>query len=464
MLKIFNTLSGKKEIFKPIKKDKINLYVCGVTVYDFCHIGHGRTFVVFDMIVRYLRFSGFQVKYVRNITDIDDKIILKSIQEKTTIDSFATYMIKEMHKDFNLLGISPPDEEPRITNYINDIIKIIIELIEKKHAYINKNGDVIFSIDSYLNYGTLSRQSLTLLKSGLRIPINNMKKNPLDFVLWKISNKEEYSWNSPWGKGRPGWHIECSAITNVFFNNSIDIHGGGSDLLFPHHENERTQSMCFNDKSIINFWMHTGMVIINNQKMSKSLGNVHFLRNVLKDYDSEVLRYFFLATHYRHPIYYCEKNLDQAYTSLQYLYTALYNTNPCSNNEEGVSFDFEFYKAMNDDFNTPKVFSIFFKIARKINFFKNKDVSKSDKLAFRLKYLANNLGFLLQKPEDFLQKKTTLNSCTLKKIKSLIEKRNIARKLKLWEKADNIREKLMSLDIIVEDLPDKTIWRKNKKT
>ncbi|QCI22919.1 cysteine--tRNA ligase [Buchnera aphidicola] len=463
MLKIFNTLSGKKEIFKSIKKDKINLYVCGVTVYDFCHIGHGRTFVVFDMIVRYLRFSGFQVKYIRNITDIDDKIILKSIQEKTTINSFATYMIKEMHKDFDLLGISRPDEEPRVTHYINDIIEMIRKLITKKHAYINKNGDVIFSIDSYLDYGTLSRQSLILLKSGLRIPINNMKKNPLDFVLWKVSSPEEYSWNSPWGKGRPGWHIECSAITNVFFDNSIDIHGGGSDLLFPHHENERSQSICFNDKSIINFWMHTGMVIINNQKMSKSLGNAHFLRNVLKDCDSEVLRYFFLATHYRHPIYYCEKNLDQAYTSLQYLYTALYNTNPCLNNEEGVNFDFEFCKAMNDDFNTPKVFSIFFEIARKINFFKNKDISKSNKFAFRLKDLANNLGFLLQNPKDFLQKKTTLNSSTLKIIKSLIEKRNIARKLKLWDKADNIREKLMSLDIIVEDLPNETIWRKNKK-
>ncbi|QIQ42050.1 MAG: cysteine--tRNA ligase [Buchnera aphidicola (Microlophium carnosum)] len=465
MLKIFNTLTGKKEIFKPIIKDKINLYVCGVTVYDFCHIGHGRTFVFFDILVRYLRFSGFEVKYIRNITDIDDKIILRSAKEKTNIHSFTSSMIKEMHKDFNLLGISPPDEEPRVTDFITNIIQIIMKLIQKKHAYKNKNGDIVFAIDSDPNYGTLSRQSLILLKSGLRIPVNNMKKNPIDFVLWKISDQEEYSWDSPWGRGRPGWHIECSAITSIFFNNAIDIHGGGSDLIFPHHENEKSQSTCFNNKSIINFWMHTGMVIINNQKMSKSLGNVHLLRNILKNYDPEVLRYFFLSTHYRHPIYYCEKKIDQAYIALKYLYTALCNTNPFVNNKENVKFEFEFefYDAMNDDFNTPRAFSIFLKIARKINFFKKTDILKSNQLAFILKYLANNLGFLLQNPEDFLQEKTTLNSCELKEIELLIEKRNIARQLKLWKKADNIREKLISLNVILEDLPDKTIWRKNKK-
>ncbi|MCU4136756.1 cysteine--tRNA ligase [Buchnera aphidicola (Sitobion miscanthi)] len=459
MLKIFNTRTRKKEIFKPIQKDKINLYVCGVTVYDLCHVGHGRTFVFFDIMVRYLRFSGFQVEYIRNITDVDDKIILKSSKENSTISSFTTSMIKEMHKDFKLLGIDSPNKEPRVTDHIDNIINIIQELIKKKHAYINNNGDVVFSVDSDANYGFLSRQSLHSLKSGVRVPINNMKNNPLDFILWKIFNKE-CSWNSPWGRGRPGWHIECSAITDAFFKNVIDIHGGGSDLLFPHHENEMSQSICFNNKSIINFWMHTGMVIINNQKMSKSLGNVYLLRDVLKKYEPEVLRYFFLSTHYRHPIYYCEKNLDQAYMSLKYLYTALYNTHPLSNNEEGINFQLDFHNAMDDDFNTPKVFSIFFKIARKINFFKNKDILKTNKFSFRLKYLANNLGFLLQKPEDFLQKKTTLNSSILKKIKFLIEKRNIARHLKLWKKADDIRKELISLDIILEDLPDGTVWRK----
>lgn len=462
MLKIFNTLTKRKEIFKPIVKNKINLYVCGVTVYDFCHIGHGRTFVAFDMIVRYLKCLGFKVQYVRNITDIDDKIILKSIQKKTNIYTFTTSMIKEMHKDFSSLGIDPPNEEPRVTEYIENIIDFIEQLIKKKYAYINWNGDVVFSVNRDYDYGILSRQSLQSLKCGLRVPLDSMKKNPLDFVLWKISDKKEFSWNSPWGNGRPGWHIECSTISSVFFNDSIDIHGGGIDLLFPHHENERAQSRCLNSKSIVNFWMHAGVVIFNNNKMSKSLGNVHLLRDVLVNYNAEVLRYFFLSTHYRHPVYYSENSLKQANTSLTYLYTSLYNTNPISNNEEGILFQEDFYESMNDDFNTPKVFSIFYQIAHKINFFKKKDLLKSNKLAFRLLFLANQLGFLFQKPEDFLQKKDILNSLEIKKIELLIKKRNIARQLKLWEKADNLREKLMSLDIILEDFPDKTIWRKKK--
>ncbi len=460
MLKIFNTLTKKKEIFTPIQKNKINLYVCGVTVYDLCHIGHGRTFVAFDMIVRYLRHSGFQVKYIRNITDIDDKIISKSIKDKININVLTTAMINEMNKDLSLLGIDSPDKEPRVTEHINDIIEIIIKLIKNEYAYISENGDVIFSINSDRNYGILSRQSLQSLQSGLRIPLNNMKKNPLDFILWKVSEKKEYSWDSPWGRGRPGWHIECSTITNVFFKNSVDIHGGGSDLIFPHHENERSQSVCLNNKSIVNFWMHTGVVIINNQKMSKSLGNVCLLRDILKNYNSEIIRYFFLSTHYRHPIYFCEKKIQQVCRSLNILYTSLYNTNPVKNNEEGMNFENEFYNAMNDDFNTPKVFSIFLKLAHKINYFKKKDALKANKLAFRLRSLANFLGFLSEKPKIFLQKKEKLNLSLVKKIELLIEKRNTARQLKLWKEADNLREKLTSLDVLLEDLPDKTIWRK----
>ncbi|QCI23995.1 cysteine--tRNA ligase [Buchnera aphidicola (Macrosiphoniella sanborni)] len=460
MLKIFNTLTGKKEIFTPMKKNKINLYVCGVTVYDFCHIGHGRTFVAFDMIVRYLRLIGFKVKYVRNITDIDDKIIKKSIEEKIEINTLTDLMIKAMNKDFSLLNILPPDEEPRITDYIDNIINIIKKLIHNKYAYFNQDGDVIFSIDSDPNYGTLSRQSLKYLKSGLRIPINHMKKNPLDFILWKVTNKKEYSWNSPWGRGRPGWHIECTAINNVFFKDCIDIHGGGSDLLFPHHENERSQSKCFNHQAKINFWMHTGIVITKNQKMSKSLKNVYFLKDILKDYDSEILRYFFLATHYRHPIHYCQKNLKQAYISLKYLYTSLHNTHPLDNNQEGMNFELFFYDAMNDDFNTPKVFLIFSQIARKINFFKTQNILKANKLSFRLKKLANFLGLLLKKPQDFLQKKSMLTLDSEKKIELLIERRNIARELKQWKEADKIREELISLDVIVEDFFNQTQWRK----
>ncbi|ANZ22675.1 cysteinyl-tRNA synthetase [Buchnera aphidicola (Diuraphis noxia)] len=458
MLKIFNTLSKKKEIFKPINTNKVNLYVCGVTVYDFCHIGHGRTFFVFDIIVRYLRFRGFKVKYIRNITDIDNKIILKSIKEKTNINILTTNMINAMHEDFSLLGILPPDEEPRITDYINNIIEIISQLIDSKHAYINENKDVLFSVNSYCDYGILSGQSIKSLQSGLRIPLNNTKRNHLDFLLWKNSKNNEPSWNSPWGKGRPGWHIECSAINNVFFKNAIDIHGGGSDLLFPHHENERSQSMCFNNKLIINFWMHVGIVISNNEKMSKSLGNTYLLRDILKNYNAEVLRYFFLLTHYRHPVSYNEKNLQQAYISLKYLYTSLYNTYPVPNIDEGIDFEHEFYNAMNDDFNTPKVCSIFFKIARKINLFKRENALKANKFAFRLQSLGKLLGFLSQNPEDFLQKKYSFKESTFITIEKLIKKRNILRKCKLWKEADDIRKKLASLDVILEDCPDKTIW------
>ncbi|QCI22316.1 cysteine--tRNA ligase [Buchnera aphidicola] len=460
MLKIFNTLTKKKEIFQPINKNQVNLYVCGVTVYDFCHIGHGRTFVIFDMISRYLRLCDFKVQYIRNITDIDDKIILKSIKEKISINTLTTNMIDKMHQDFSRLGILPPDKEPRVTDHIDDIIKIIMKLIQKKHAYVNQNGDVFFSVNSYCDYGVLSGQSINSLQSGLRVPLNSTKKNTLDFLLWKSAKTNECFWNSPWGKGRPGWHIECSAINQVFFQNSIDIHGGGSDLIFPHHENERSQSVCCNNKFIVNVWMHTGVVITNNQKISKSLGNVVLLREVLNDYNSEVLRYFFLSTHYRHPMNYSITSLQQSYISLKYLYTSLYNTNPISNIEEGMDFESEFYKSMNDDFNIPKVFSIFFNIAKIINFFKTKNVLKANKFAFRLKYLGNLLGFLSQPPKDFLQNKHTLKKSIIEKIEKLIKKRNIARKFKLWKEADDIRNELISLDIILEDLPDRTIWRK----
>ncbi|QCI24522.1 cysteine--tRNA ligase [Buchnera aphidicola (Muscaphis stroyani)] len=460
MLKIFNTLTCKKEIFKPIINNKINVYVCGVTVYDLCHIGHGRTFVVFDMIVRYLRDSGFQVTYIRNITDVDDKIILKSIKNKMSIKHFTDNMIKEMNKDFSSLGLLVPNQEPRVTKHIHEIITCITELINKKHAYINQIGDVVFSIKSSKKYGTLSRQSLNFLKSGSRVPFNYMKKNPLDFILWKKSIEEEYSWDSPWGKGRPGWHIECSAITNHYFQNHIDIHGGGSDLLFPHHENEYSQSICLNNSCIINYWMHAGMVIIKNQKMSKSLGNAHYLRNILSNYDAETLRYFFLLTHYRHPIHFCENNLNKANASLKHLYVSLNDVDPIYNQTEGMNFETEFFNAMNDDFNTPKAFSVLFLLSRKINSIKHQDNLKASRLAFRLRFLAGKLGFLLKNPQDFLKNKSNLNPNIIKKIEFLIEKRNIARKYKLWKEADSLRKNLKDLDIILEDLPEKTIWRK----
>ncbi|QCI17289.1 cysteine--tRNA ligase [Buchnera aphidicola (Aphis helianthi)] len=463
MLKIFNTLTGKKEKFISTKDKKVNLYVCGVTVYDFCHIGHARTFVVFDMIVRYLKFLGYQVKYIRNITDVDDKIILKSLEKNVDIKYFSNKMIDAMNQDFLRLGIDAPDSEPRVTEHIHDIIKIIEKLIENKNAYINSQGDVIFSIDSDIFYGSLSRQSLQKLISNRYINSHINKKNPLDFVLWKKSKeKDRFFWESPWGKGRPGWHIECSAITNFIFENYIDIHGGGSDLLFPHHENEISQSRCFNNNFKINYWMHSGMVIIHDQKMSKSLGNAYFLKDILLQYQSEVLRYFFLSTHYRHPIYYSEKNLHAAELSLKYLYNTLYNTHPIANSTEGINFESLFFNAINDDFNTPEAFFILIKLARKINYLKSCDLYKSNLFAFRLKKLASSLNFLLEKPEDFLQKKSFFSQEKVKKIEMLIEKRNISRSLKLWKEADKLREEIMKLDVILEDSPNKTFWRYNK--
>lgn len=463
MLKIFNTLTGKKEKFRPIKSKKVNLYVCGITVYDFCHIGHARTFVVFDMIVRYLKFLGFQVKYVRNITDVDDKIITKSLEKNLDIKTFSEQMIHEMNQDFFRLGIDFPNQEPKVTEYINYIIQIIKILIKNKNAYINSQGDVVFSIDSDMFYGSLSGQFLKKLISGTRPILNGIKKNPLDFVLWKRSQeKDKFFWESPWGKGRPGWHIECTAITNFSFENYIDIHGGGSDLLFPHHENEAAQSRCFNNNFKINFWMHSGMVIINDQKMSKSLGNVYFLRDVLLRYQPEVLRYFLLSTHYRHPIYYSEKNLKAAEISLRYLYNALYNTNPIPNSTAGIDLELLFYDAINDDFNTPKAFVILIKIARKINSFKSYDLYQSNLFAYRLKKLAIILNFLLEKPEDFLQKKSFFSKEKINEIERLIEKRNIFRNLKLWKKADQLRNEIMKLDVILEDSINKTFWKYKK--
>ncbi|UPT14816.1 cysteine--tRNA ligase [Buchnera aphidicola] len=460
MLKIFNTLTRKKEIFTPIENKKINLYVCGITVYDFCHIGHARTFIVFDMIVRYLKFLGFKVKYVRNITDIDDKIILKSLKKNVDIKDFSNEMIYLMKQDFLRLGIDFPDAEPRVTDHIHDVIQIIKKLIKNHNAYINSEGDVVFSIDNDKSYGSLSRQSLKDLISNKYSTSSRIKKNPLDFVLWKKSKeKDKFFWESPWGKGRPGWHIECTAITNVIFKSHIDIHGGGSDLLFPHHENEMSQTRCFNDKFKINFWMHSGMVVIHNQKMSKSLGNAYFLKDMLLEYQPEVLRYFFLSTHYRHPIYYSEKNLKTAELSLRYLYNALYNTNPIPNSTESINLELLFYDAINDDFNTPKAFFILIKLAKEINYFKNHDLYKANLLAFRLKKLAMTLNFLSEKPVNFLQKKSFLSEEKIRKIEILIKQRNIFRKLKFWKKADQLRKEIHKLNVILEDAHDKTFWR-----
>lgn len=465
MLKIFNSFTRKKEYFKPIFSKKVSMYVCGITAYDFCHIGHGRTFVIFDIIARYFRYCRYQLKYVRNITDIDDKIIHASYKNKESINSFTNRIIDYMNQDFKLLNILSPDVEPRVTEYITFIIDMISDLLKLNHAYISKDGNVIFSVDSDINYGMLSRQSLTYLKFSDRIKkINIMKKNKLDFVLWKISKKNEPYWNSPWGKGRPGWHIECSAISKAVLGDTFDIHGGGSDLLFPHHENERSQSMCANKSIYVNYWIHTGMVILNNKKMSKSLSNVCILKDILRNYEAEIIRYYLLSTHYRHPLYYSEENLKISSLSLIRLYRALKNTNISNTIIYNSIFELEFKKAMDDDFNTPLVLSMFSRIANQINFFKKKkDFVEVNKLASILTFLGRELGLLMHNSDDFLKNMSNYTQKQIKEIEILLDMRDNFRKLKNWEKADNLRKILLNLGIIIEDDKNKTFWYRVKK-
>ena len=387
MLKIYNTLKREKEEFKPINPNQVGMYVCGVTVYDLCHFGHGRTFVSFDVIARYLRYSGYNLRYVRNITDVDDKIIKRAIENNETCDQLVDRMIAEMHKDFDALNILRPDVEPRATHHIPEIIAMVEKLIANGHAYVAADGDVMFDVESFPKYGALSRQNLAQLQAGARVEIKSVKKNPMDFVLWKMSKENEPSWESPWGKGRPGWHIECSAMNSKELGEHFDIHGGGSDLMFPHHENEIAQSCCANHGEYVNYWLHTGMLTIDKEKMSKSLGNFFSIRYMLDLYDAESLRYFFLTAHYRSLLDYSIDNLNLARSALERLYTALRGcdlTVPAKGGEQYVE---SFKTAMDDDFNTPGALAVLFEMAREINKLKTEDAEKANGLAVRLKEL-----------------------------------------------------------------------------
>ncbi|WWO99934.1 MAG: cysteine--tRNA ligase [Candidatus Dasytiphilus stammeri] len=465
MLKIYNTLSHKKEQFKPIHLNEIGMYVCGVTVYDLCHIGHGRTFIIFDIIVRYLRYCGYKVKYIRNITDIDDKIIKRAIDNQESIDQLTNRMILEMHTDFSALNILSPDIEPRATHHIGDMIDFIKNLLIHKYAYISSNGDIFFDINSYPSYGHLSRQNITQLQSKNTIP-NFNKHNPMDFILWKKSHNNQIGWHSPWGRGRPGWHIECSAMNTKYLGKNLDIHGGGRDLIFPHHENEIAQSACINN-SYVNYWIHSGMIFIENEKMSKSSNKVLTIREALKHHNSETLRYFLIASHYRSPLIYNDIGIKNAHLGLTRLYKSL-STIKDDKEEPMVEIDeFEqnFRFAMDDDFNTPKAFAILFDLARKIDFYKKKEMLNIvKKLSLRLRKLAGILGLLQQDPNNFLQTKKPYNNVEhINIIKTLIMKRNDYRKNKNWKNADMVRDKLRTMGIIIEDGPDGTIWRYKKK-
>lgn len=460
MLKIYNTLSRQKEEFKPIHAGKIGMYVCGITVYDLCHIGHGRTFVAFDTVARYLRYCGYAVNYVRNITDIDDKIIKRANENGESIYDLTDRMIAEMHADFAALNILPPDVEPRATQHISEIVELVEKLIAREHAYVASNGDVMFSVASDADYGVLSRQDLEQLQAGARVEVADVKRNAMDFVLWKMSKADEPGWPSPWGKGRPGWHIECSAMNCKQLGEHFDIHGGGSDLMFPHHENEIAQSTCAHDGPYVNYWMHSGMVMVDREKMSKSLNNFFTVRDVLAHYDAETVRYFLMSGHYRSQLNYGEDNLKQARAALERLYTALRQTNAQAAVAGGEEFEARFRAAMDDDFNTPEAYSVLFDLAREVNRLKSESPEAANGLAARLRQLAGIVGLLQQDAESFLQSGAQNSNDEVAEIEALIKMRNDARQSKNWAQADVARDKLNALGIILEDGPQGTSWRR----
>ncbi|GAA03664.1 MULTISPECIES: cysteine--tRNA ligase [Photobacterium] len=459
MLKIYNSLTRQKEAFTPIQPGKVGMYVCGVTIYDLCHIGHGRTFVSFDVVSRYLRYSGYDLTFVRNITDIDDKIIKRAAENGESCESLTERLIGEMHADFDALGMKRPDVEPRATQFIAEIIALCERLIERGFAYVASNGDVMFEVSKFEDYGRLSKQDLDQLQAGARVDIETAKRSPLDFVLWKMSKPGEPTWESPWGPGRPGWHIECSAMNSAILGDHFDIHGGGSDLQFPHHENEIAQSCCAHDTQYVNTWMHSGMVMVDREKMSKSLGNFFTIRDVLNHYDPETVRYFLMSGHYRSQLNYSEENLKQARSALERLYTSLRGLDTSVEAAGGEEFVARFKEAMDDDFNTPEAYSVLFDMAREINRLKADDVAAASVLGARMRELADVLGLLSQEPETFLQGGAGEDD-DVAEIEALIQQRLDARAAKDWAAADEARDKLMAMGIILEDGAQGTTWRR----
>ncbi|WP_157870792.1 cysteine--tRNA ligase [Candidatus Coxiella mudrowiae] len=457
-VKIFNSLTKKKEPLKLIEAGKVKLYVCGITVYDYSHIGHARSLITFDMVVRYLRMRGYEVTFIRNITDVDDKIIKRAQENKEKPEALAERFIQILHEDEKSLDVLAPDIEPRATLYIPEIIKLIEKLIDKQHAYIGENGDVYFDVRSFSEYGKLSHRNLDELHPGARVEISESKRNPLDFVLWKRAKLGKAQWKSPWGEGRPGWHIECSAMSSSLLGQPFDIHGGGLDLKFPHHENEIAQSEAAEEKKFVNLWMHTGLLEINKEKMSKSLGNIISIREVLETNDPEVLRYFLLSGHYRSPLSYSKENLGNSHTALERFYLAMRGL-PITEDIETSEYTERFCEAMDDDFNTPIAFAILFEMIREINRLRDANqIEKARKLVTELKYLGNVFGLLNHSPEQFLQ--GTKTPSEIEKIEVLIATRNEARRNKDWKVSDDIRDQLVNLGIMIEDSLEGTSWRK----
>ena len=456
-MKIFNSLSGKKEDLSPAESGKISIYVCGMTVYDDCHIGHARTFLSFDMIVRYLRSKNIEVNYIRNITDVDDKILMRAEETKQDPSVLTNRYVERMTSDFNALGMISPDKEPRATENIQIILELIKKLIEGGYAY-HEGKDVYFSVESFPNYGKLSNQKMDEILSGARIEIDKEKKNPADFVLWKRSD-EGLAWDSPWGKGRPGWHIECSAMSMDALGESFDIHAGGSDLKFPHHENEIAQSESATGNKFAKYWMHTGPLRIDKKKMSKSLDNFLTIRDALKNYPYEVIRYFLLSSHYRSPVNYSETALEEAKAALDRLYTSIHDVDISDEGEVAKSSHTEqFQQAMDDDFNVPEALAVLFDLAKAVN--KAKETGDQERIKLlvnELVHLSKPLGLLQQDPGIFLKSGVNVNE---PEIEALIDKREKARDSGDYSAADGIRDQLFEQNIILEDSKEGTFWRR----
>ena len=454
-IKFYNSLTNQKEDFVPIREGEVGMYVCGMTVYDNCHLGHARAMMAFDILARYLRYQGYKLNFTRNITDIDDKIIDRANENQETIDDLTERTIASMHEDFLKLGLDLPTNEPRATDYIEGMINMISKLIEKGHAYHSEGGDVFFAVRTFPEYGKLSNKNIDDLNPGSRVEEDGSKKDPLDFVLWKSAKQNEPSWDSPWGLGRPGWHIECSVMSLENLGKHFDIHGGGPDLLFPHHENEIAQSECASDHKFANYWMHSGLLKINGEKMSKSLGNFAMLKDLFVSYHPEVIRYYLISSHYKSSLNFDSDSLDQARSALTRLYQAasLAPLQESDLHEDSVK---EFKDSMNDDLNTPEALSILFGLAKSVN--SSQDAQDQSMYASTMKELGKVLGLLNDSPEAFLQYGANL---TDEEINQKIKERNQARDTKDFLKADQIRDELAAQGILLDDSSDGTSWKKS---
>ena len=454
-LRFYNSLTNQKEDFIPILEGEVSMYVCGMTVYDSCHLGHARAMMAFDILVRYLKNQGYKVKFVRNITDVDDKIIERAIKNNESIGELTQRTIASMQEDFSQLGLLLPNTEPRATDYIPGMIEMIEGLIQKGHAYHSPGGDVFFAVRTFPEYGKLSNKNIDDLNPGARIAEDDSKKDPLDFVLWKSAKEGEPSWDSPWGQGRPGWHIECSVMSFENLGEHFDIHGGGPDLLFPHHENEIAQSECASGNKFANYWLHSGLLKINGEKMSKSLGNFAMLKDLFISYHPEVVRYYLVSSHYRSSLNFDQESLNQARSALTRLYQALTSMEG-EGNELDQDMMNQFSFVMNDDLNTPEALSLLFQLAKSIN--NAPDPKQKMKYGATLKKLSGVLGLLQDEPKNFFQFGATLSD---EEIGQQIALRNAARDERDFQTADKIRDSLIEQGIILDDSSDGTTWKKS---